>query len=112
MCLHSGGCDSVSTPSSDMQLSESSASDLSISLTQSELEEDLPEGVAPERNATSAGSDDHNHHSPESSLHSDGSKNTPQLNCESSAPAVTLKRYSMFDFCTLLSGGFQSASTF
>ncbi|XP_076605718.1 centrosomal protein kizuna [Chaetodon auriga] len=85
---------SVSTPSSDVQLSESSASDLSISLTQSELEEDLPEGVAPERNATSAGSDDRNQHSPESSLHSDGSKNTPQLNCESSAPVVTLESLS------------------
>lgn len=87
-----------------MQLSESSASDLSISLTQSELEEDLPEGVAPERNPTSGGSDDHNQHSPESSLLSDGFKNTPQLNCESSAPVVTLERYSMYDFCTLLSG--------
>lgn len=85
-----------------MQLSESSASDLSISLTQSELEEDLPEGVAPERNATSEGSDDQNRHSLESSLHSDGSKNTPQLNCETTPPAVTLERYSMY-FCTLLS---------
>lgn len=88
-----------------MQLTESSASDLSISLTQSELEEDLPEGVAPEGNGTSGGSDDHNQHSPESSLHSDGSKNIPQLNCESLAPAsVTVERYSMYDLCTLLSG--------
>lgn len=77
-----------------MQLSESSASDLSISLTQSELEEDLPEVVEPERNATSRGSDDHNQHSPELSLHSDGSKNTS---------SVTLERYSVYDFCTLLS---------
>ncbi|KAG7226265.1 hypothetical protein INR49_003016 [Caranx melampygus] len=51
-----GRCESVSTPSSDVQLSESSVSDLSISLTQSELEEDdLPEGVQPERNASLEG---------------------------------------------------------
>ncbi|XP_018553345.1 centrosomal protein kizuna isoform X1 [Lates calcarifer] len=78
-----GRCESVSTPSSDVQLSESSASDLSISLTQSELEEDLPEVVEPERNATSRGSDDHNQHSPELSLHSDGSKNTSSVTLES-----------------------------
>ena len=84
-----------------MQLSESTASDLSISLTQSELEEDPPEGVAPERKATSGQSDDRNQRSPESSLHSDGSKNTSQLNCESSAPVVTLERYSMYGFFTL-----------
>lgn len=86
-----------------MNLSESSASDLSLSLTQSELEEDLPDGVAPEKSATSGGSADHSRRSPESSLHCDGSDNTPQLNCESSAPAVTLERYCMYDFCTLLS---------
>ncbi|TKS86393.1 Centrosomal protein kizuna [Collichthys lucidus] len=62
-----------------------------ISLTQSELEEDLPESVAHERNASSGETDNHNQHSPESSLHSNGSKNTPQLNCESSAPVVTLE---------------------
>lgn len=87
-----------------MQLSESSASDLSISLTQSELEEDLPEGVAPERDVTSGGSDDHNQPSPRSSLQSDRSNNTPQLNSESSAPAVTLKRYNMYDLYSLLPG--------
>lgn len=92
-----------------MQLSESSASDLSISLTQSELEEDLPEGVAPVRSATSQGSDDHNQHSSESSLQSDGSKKTPQLN---SVPLVTLERYSMYDFCTTVAGIVKSASTF
>lgn len=91
-----------------MQLSESSASDLSISLTQSELDEDLPEGVAPERNASSGGSDDHNRHSPESSLHSDGSKDAPQLNRESSAPVVTLERYRMYDFYFVV-WNFQSA---
>lgn len=95
-------CESVSTPSSDVQLSESNDRDLSISLTQSELEEDLPEGVAPERNATSGRIDDHNQHSPESSLLSDWSNNKPKLNCES-APTVTFERYSMYDFCALLS---------
>lgn len=93
-----------------MQLSESSASDLSISLTQSELEEDLPESEAHERNASSGETDDHNQHSPESSIHSNGSKNTPQLNCESSAPVVTLERYSIYDFCTLLCRNWKSAS--
>jgi len=86
-------------------LSESSASDLSLSLTQSDLDEDLPESVASERNATSGASDDdRNQHSPESSHHSDGSKNAPQINCESSAPGVTLERYIVYDFCTLSSG--------
>nr|XP_046269116.1 centrosomal protein kizuna [Scatophagus argus] len=87
-------CGSVSTLSSDVQLSQSSASILSISLTQSELEEDLPDSMAPERSATSRGSDDHNQRSPETSPHSNGSKNTPQLNCESSAPVVTLESLS------------------
>uniref|UniRef100_A0A3Q1GUX4 Centrosomal protein kizuna n=1 Tax=Acanthochromis polyacanthus TaxID=80966 RepID=A0A3Q1GUX4_9TELE len=86
-----GKSESISTPSSDVQLSESSVSDLTISLTQSELEEDPPEGVAPERNGSYGGSDDPNQHSPQSSVHSDGSKNTPQLNSETSAPVVTLK---------------------
>ncbi|XP_035529633.1 centrosomal protein kizuna isoform X1 [Morone saxatilis] len=97
-----GRCDSVSTPSSDVQLSESSASDLSISLTQSELDEDLPEGVASERNPTSGRSGDHNQHSPESSLHTDGSKNTPQLNCASSTPVVTLESLSQEGLFNLL----------
>ena len=77
----------VSTPGSDVQLSESSASDLSISLTQSELDQDLPEDVESERNATSGGSDALNQHSLESPIHSDGSKKT----------AVTLERYSMYN---------------
>lgn len=85
-----------------MHLSESTASDLSLSLTQSEPEEDdLPDGVAPEKSATSGGSVVHTPQSPESSLHSGGSNNTQQLNCESSAPVVTLERYSMYD-CRLL----------
>lgn len=91
--MHSGRRESVSTPSSDVQLSESTASDLSISLTQSELEEDLPQGVPPERNATFGGSNDHYHHSPKSSLHSNDSKNP--------TPAVVLDRCSFYDFCIL-----------
>ncbi|XP_074516697.1 centrosomal protein kizuna isoform X4 [Sebastes fasciatus] len=97
-----GRRESVRTPSSDV--SESSISDLSISLTQSELDEDLPEGVAPERKATSGGSDDHNQHSPESSLHSDGSKDTPRLNRESSAPVLTLESLSQEGLFNLLDG--------
>ncbi|XP_038585290.1 centrosomal protein kizuna isoform X1 [Micropterus salmoides] len=94
-------CESVSTPSSDVQLSESNDRDLSISLTQSELEEDLPEGVAPERNATSGRIDDHNQHSPESSLLSDWSNNKPKLNCES-APTVTFESLSQEGLFNLL----------
>uniref|UniRef100_A0A3Q3LZR2 Centrosomal protein kizuna n=1 Tax=Mastacembelus armatus TaxID=205130 RepID=A0A3Q3LZR2_9TELE len=79
-----GRCESVSTLRSDEHLSESSVSDLSISITQSELEEDLPEGVAPHNNATSGRSVDHNQHSPESSCQSE--MNT--------SPAVTLESLS------------------
>lgn len=93
-CLHSGGGESVSTPSSDVQLSESSDSDLSVSLTQSELEEDLPQGGAAERKPSSGGNDDHNQHRAEPSLHSDVSRKTP--------PAVTLERYRMSDIRNLL----------
>uniref|UniRef100_A0A1A8JL76 Centrosomal protein kizuna n=1 Tax=Nothobranchius kuhntae TaxID=321403 RepID=A0A1A8JL76_NOTKU len=92
-------CESVSDPSSDVQLSESSASDLTISRTQSELEEDLSEDVAPERNASYRESDVHR---PESSLHSSASKNTFQLRSGSSAPAVTFKRLSMEGLFNLL----------
>ncbi|XP_069575778.1 centrosomal protein kizuna isoform X2 [Brachyistius frenatus] len=91
-----GKSECVSTLSSDVQLSESSASDLTISLTQSELEEDLPQGVALD------GSDDHNQYSPESSLRSDRSKNAPQLNKESSAPLVTLESLSQEGLFSLL----------
>lgn len=77
-----------------MELSESS-SDLKISLTESELEEDLPEDVAPKRTAACEGGDKHNQYRPESSIHSDGSNNTPQFNSEFSEPVVTLKRYNM-----------------
>ncbi|KAM7403864.1 hypothetical protein PAMA_004336 [Pampus argenteus] len=86
--------ESVSKQSSDVQLSDSSASDLSISLTPSELEEDLPDGVAPERNGTSEGSDDQNLHNTESPDHSDIGKTTP--------PAVTLERLSQEGFFKLL----------
>ncbi|XP_060918807.1 centrosomal protein kizuna [Labrus mixtus] len=97
-----GRSESVSTLSSDVQLSESSVSELSISLTQSELEEDPPEGVAPDRKTTSGRDDDHNQHSPVSSLHSEGSKNTSQLNFESPAPVVTLESLSQKGLFTLL----------
>ncbi|AWP16731.1 putative centrosomal protein kizuna [Scophthalmus maximus] len=91
-----GSWESVNAPSSDAQLSESSASDLSISLTQSELEEDLLEDVESERNATSGGNGDHSRHSPESSLHSDGSKNT--------SPAATVESLSHKGLFHLLDG--------
>ncbi|CAB1453357.1 unnamed protein product, partial [Pleuronectes platessa] len=78
----------VSTPGSDVELSESSASDLSVSLTQSELSED----VESERNATSGGSDALNQHSLESPIHSDGSKKT----------AVTLESLSQEGIFNLL----------
>ncbi|XP_040925012.1 centrosomal protein kizuna isoform X2 [Betta splendens] len=78
-----GRRESVSTPSSDVELSESTASNLSISLTQSELEEDLPQGVAPEWNASPGGNDIHNQHSPQSSIHSHCSKDTSPVILES-----------------------------
>ncbi|XP_034531174.1 centrosomal protein kizuna isoform X2 [Notolabrus celidotus] len=92
--------DSVSTPSSDVQLSESSVSDLSISLTQSELEEDPAEGVASDRRTTSGGNDDDNQHSPVSPMHSDGSKNIPQSKFEASV--VTLGSLSQEGLFNLL----------
>ncbi|XP_029350372.1 centrosomal protein kizuna isoform X2 [Echeneis naucrates] len=90
-----GRSELISTPSSHVQLSEGSASDLSISLTQSELEEeDLPGGGKPERNTTCSPIEDHNQHSPESSLHSNGSKNTTS--------AVTLESLSQEGLFNLL----------
>ncbi|XP_019940203.2 centrosomal protein kizuna isoform X1 [Paralichthys olivaceus] len=89
-----GSCGSVSTSSSDVQLSESSASDLSVSLTQSELEKDLPEDVESERNAASGGRDALNQHCPESSIHSNESKNT--------AAALTLESLSQEGIFNLL----------
>ncbi|XP_029982693.1 centrosomal protein kizuna isoform X3 [Sphaeramia orbicularis] len=72
-----------STPSSDVKLSVSSATDLSISLTQSELDEDLPESEALDKSTASDGADDHSQNSPESSFHSEVSKNaSPKLNLE------------------------------
>ncbi|XP_060939128.1 centrosomal protein kizuna [Limanda limanda] len=82
----------VGTPGCDVQLSESSASDLSVSLTQSELDQDLSEDVESERNATSGGSDALNQHSLESPIHSDGSKKT----------AVTLESLSQGGIFNLL----------
>lgn len=103
MCSHSGKRERVITPSSEVDLSESSASDLSLSLTQSELEHDTTDGEAPEENATFSGSDDHTQCSPESSHHLGGSNHTSQLNCQPSASALTLERYCVRDFCILLS---------
>ncbi|XP_029972458.1 centrosomal protein kizuna isoform X2 [Salarias fasciatus] len=97
-----GGCESDATPSSDAPLSDSSASDLTISLTQSEPEDDAPEGVASERSATDGGSLDRNQRSPESALRSDESRNTPHLNSDSSAPAVTLESLSQEGLFNLL----------
>ncbi|XP_043999293.1 centrosomal protein kizuna isoform X2 [Gambusia affinis] len=98
----SGKCESVGESCSDVQLSESSSSDLTISLTQSELEEDLPVEAASERNASCRGSGDHKQHHPDSSPHSDGSKNTEWLNSESSTPGVTLKSLSLEGLFNLL----------
>uniref|UniRef100_A0A3Q2P4K8 Centrosomal protein kizuna n=1 Tax=Fundulus heteroclitus TaxID=8078 RepID=A0A3Q2P4K8_FUNHE len=98
----SGKCEAAGEPSSDVQLSESSSSDLTISLTQSELEEDLPEEAASERNASSRGSGDHTQHRPDSSVHSDGSRKTEQFNSESSTPGPTLKSLSLEGLFNLL----------
>ncbi|XP_021171863.2 centrosomal protein kizuna isoform X3 [Fundulus heteroclitus] len=98
----SGKCEAAGEPSSDVQLSESSCSDLTISLTQSELEEDLPEEAASERNASSRGSGDHTQHRPDSSVHSDGSRKTEQFNGESSTPGPTLKSLSLEGLFNLL----------
>ncbi|KAM3595102.1 uncharacterized protein V6R79_018120 [Siganus canaliculatus] len=97
-----GRCESVSTPSSDVQLSESTASDLSISLTQSEPEEDLADNVTRERSVISRASEDQSQRGPESSCHSDGSEDTPQLKSESSAPAVISESLSQEGFFNLL----------
>ncbi|XP_054894860.1 centrosomal protein kizuna isoform X1 [Poeciliopsis prolifica] len=98
----SGKCESDGESCSDVQLSESSSSDLTISLTQSELEEDLPVETASERNASCRGSGDHKKHRPDSSPHSDESKNTEQLNSESLTPGVTLKSLSLEGLFNLL----------
>ncbi|KAM3871314.1 centrosomal protein kizuna [Diretmus argenteus] len=100
---------SISTPSSSLKLSMSSASELSISLTDSELEEDLPEGgvhldatptagVAPEKSATSGGS---GNHSQESSFHSETENRLP-LNHALIPPEATSERLSPEGLCHLL----------
>ncbi|KAM4541702.1 centrosomal protein kizuna isoform 2-T2 [Odontesthes bonariensis] len=106
----SGKRESASSPSSDEQLSESSASDLTISLTQSEMEDELPEDVAPKRNASYGGSDHHKQHSPESSSHSNGSK----LNSDSSSPVMTLESLSpegLFNLLDSIEGRLHSKQT-
>ncbi|XP_038127528.1 centrosomal protein kizuna isoform X1 [Cyprinodon tularosa] len=98
----SGKCESAGEPSSDVQSSESSSSNLTISLTQSELEEDLPDEVSSERNTSRRGSEDHKQHRPDSSLHSDGSKNAELLTSKASTPGVILKRLSLEGLFNLL----------
>ncbi|XP_063355861.1 centrosomal protein kizuna [Pelmatolapia mariae] len=103
-----GKSESVSTLSSDVELSESTASDLSISLTQSELEEDAPEGGAPEGNDTH-GRRDHNQHSPESSLHSNGSKKTLHLNSKAAVGALkSLSQEGLFNLLDSIEGRLRS----
>ncbi|XP_030614966.1 centrosomal protein kizuna isoform X2 [Archocentrus centrarchus] len=94
-----GRSESVSSPSSDVELSESTASDLTVSLTQSELEEDLPEGGAPESNAPYGGSD-HSQHGLASSLRSNRSQKTFHFSSE--APVGTLKSLSQEGLFNLL----------
>uniref|UniRef100_A0A3Q2X210 Centrosomal protein kizuna n=1 Tax=Haplochromis burtoni TaxID=8153 RepID=A0A3Q2X210_HAPBU len=103
-----GKSESVSTLSSDVELSESTASDLSISLTQSELEEDAPEGGAHEGNDTH-GRRDHNQHSPESSLHSNGSKKTVHLNSKAAVGALkSLSQEGLFNLLDSIEGRLRS----
>ncbi|XP_012778835.2 centrosomal protein kizuna isoform X2 [Maylandia zebra] len=103
-----GKSESVSTLSSDVELSESTASDLSISLTQSELEEDAPEGGAHEGNDTH-GRRDHNQHSPESSLHSNGSKKTLHLNSKAAVGALkSLSQEGLFNLLDSIEGRLRS----
>lgn len=98
LCLHSGTRESVSASSSDVQLSESSASDLTISLTQSELEDDVPEEAELERESSFDGRDHHKGNCLQTSLNSNGSNNTSQVDSESPGPAVTSEGCSIFFF--------------
>ncbi|XP_056151975.1 centrosomal protein kizuna [Lampris incognitus] len=96
----------VGTPSDSVNLSQSSTSDLSISLTDSELEdEDLPEGVAnldpipaarmaPEMSATAGGGDSDSLHREELFLHAGELKNRPPSNHDSIPPEAALERLS------------------
>lgn len=56
--LRSGSYDGASAASSDVELSESTASDLSLSLTQSEPEEELPDGEESDGDVSAVGSPD------------------------------------------------------
>ncbi|XP_061600075.1 centrosomal protein kizuna isoform X1 [Cololabis saira] len=98
----SGKCDSVSASSSDVQLSDSSSSDLTISVTQSEPEDDLPADDKSERNATYESSEDHKWHNPAASLDSNASKNSPRLGSDASQPVVTLQSLSLEGLFNLL----------
>lgn len=89
-------CGDDGTADSDVQLSDSSESDQSLSLTQSELEEDEEEDEeeeeeapeAPERSATSRRGD-RSRHSPE---FASGSDDPPQQSYQSSAPVEDFER--------------------
>lgn len=75
-----------------MEVSESTASDLTVSLTQSELEEDLAEGGAPD---AAHGGGDLGDHGLASPLHSHHATKTFHFSTE--APVGTFQRYKMFD---------------
>ncbi|XP_023807488.1 centrosomal protein kizuna isoform X3 [Oryzias latipes] len=100
----SGTHESLSASSSDVQLSESSASDLTLSLTQSELEDDVPDEAELERESLFEGRDHHKEHCLQTSLNSNGSNNTSQLDNESTGPAVTSKGLSLEGLFNLLDG--------
>ncbi|RVE56999.1 hypothetical protein OJAV_G00212090 [Oryzias javanicus] len=97
-----GTRESVSASSSDVQLSESSASDLTISLTQSELEDDVPEEAELERESSFEGRDHHKGNCLQTSLNSNGSNNTSQVDSESPGPAVTSEGLSLEGLFNLL----------
>lgn len=81
-------------PSSEVNLSISNSSALSISLTQSELDEDLPRSEATDKPEVMGESDNSHQSSVESTIHSDRSD---------SPSHVILDRYCTLDICTLLS---------
>ncbi|XP_034015426.1 centrosomal protein kizuna [Thalassophryne amazonica] len=85
------------TPSSDVELSESSDSYISISLTQSESEEDPPEDAE-----LSDKRDSNTQHSPELSVQFDELKTNPHSKCDSAAAGMTLESLSQEGLFNLL----------
>lgn len=83
-----GSC--KSSLSSEVNLTVSQSSALSISLTQSELDEDLPESEAADKHDLSEETENHYQHSPKSSLHSERS--------DRSMEGLTMERYNMLFF--------------